>query len=106
MPMPMAPPPGTVLETAVLDSVTTAACGYVSPGIVATMTSQYVARFHSATAASAASCGQLIDRTEVHTADRLVNCGRKYQKTTTTIARDTSGASTCRHRHRNRRRRD
>ena len=32
-PTPSAPPPGIVLATAVDDSVTTTACGYVSPGV-------------------------------------------------------------------------
>src|SRR6266496_5606980 len=52
--------------------------------------------------ASRPSCHQLIDRMDAQTAEMLVNCGRKYQNTATTIATDNSGARIRVHRSRRR----
>src|SRR6266536_6114792 len=92
--MPIAPPPGSVLETAVDVSVATNACRYFSPGVAATITNRYVARFHTAASASVASSSPVIAVIADQTLDMLVNCGMKYQKMPTTITRDTSPDST------------
>src|SRR5688572_22957094 len=94
MPMPTAPPAGMVFETAVLDCVATAACGNVRPGMVATMTNQYVARFHNAATSSVSSSSHVMARISDQTAEMLVNCGRKYQKTATTIASEIKPGTT------------
>src|SRR5437867_4619007 len=100
--MPIAPPPGTVFDTAVLDWVTTAACGTVRPGMVATIRNQYVARFHTAATPRMVSWSQVIDWIDAQTAEMLVNLGRKYQKTAMTISTDSAGASSWRGRSRRR----
>ena len=84
----MAAPPTTVLDTAVVVSVETVACRIVIPGVVATMTNWYVARFQTAATTSTASSVQVMSRTDVQTSATLVNCGRNHTKTATTSATD------------------
>src|ERR687886_2701225 len=49
--------------------------------MVATIRNQYVAKFQMAARARVAICNVVIERIAAQTADRLVNCGRKYQNT-------------------------
>src|SRR5919199_6704411 len=85
----MALPPGMVLATAVDDSVNTMAWRYVSPGVAATITTQYVTRFHAANAASSPSSIGVMARISAHTLEKSATCGRTYQKMATTSANDT-----------------
>src|SRR3954453_20954807 len=88
--MPMAPPPGSVLATAVDVSVTTAAWAYRMPGVPLTITSQYVTRFHRVATPSTSSSPHVIVRNCAQMADTLVNWGMKNQKMPTTIISDTT----------------
>ena len=63
-------PPGTALATAVVDSTSTAACGYVRPGVAATITIQYVARFQRATRPSVASSRPVIEAMAALTSEK------------------------------------
>src|SRR5829696_701818 len=92
-PIPSAAPPGSVLDTAVDDSAMTNACGTVRPGIVTTMTKQYVSKFQTAKATSVTTVGQVIARIVDQMPEMSANCGRKYQNTATITATETSAES-------------
>ena len=77
MPIPMAAPPGTVLDTAVVDCVISIARPNDSRGATVIQTKAYVARFHTAIASRIASSSHVMARISAHTSPKSIRVNRK-----------------------------
>jgi hypothetical protein len=75
-PTPSAPPPGSVFATAVDAWLTFIVCHTLLPGSADIITSQYVARFHSAASVSVVSSSQVIADTCSHTFEKSAIFGK------------------------------